>query len=103
MNKRNVKLLSIALLVVVLLSVVGSASALHVTGGRLRMRSGPGTEYTHILWIPNGTTVYTRTNSTYGTYYNGFTYINANGYESGQSENWNTNKTGWAMSKYLDN
>ena len=37
MNKRNVKLLSIALLVVVLLSVVGSASALHVTGGRNRI------------------------------------------------------------------
>lgn len=103
MNKKRVKILSIALLVVMLISIAASASALHVVGGELRMRSGPGTEYTHILWIPNGTPVYTRTNSTYGTYYNGFTYINANGYLSGESKNWNTNKTGWGMSSYLAN
>ena len=103
MKRTKARILSIALLAVMLVSIAASASALHVIGGRLRMRSGPGTEYTHILWIPNGTTVYTRTNSTYGTYYNGFTYINANGYLSGESENWNPNKTGWGMSSYLSN
>lgn len=103
MNKKRVKILSIALLVVMLISIAASASALHVVGGKLRMRSGPGTEFTHILWIPNKTPVYTRTNSTYGTYYNGFTYINAYGYLSGESENWRTNKTGWGMSSYLAN
>lgn len=95
------KTLAMLLLVVMLVSFAASASALSVTGGMLRMRSDPSTDYTAILYMPSGTTVYLRTHPELGSYSNGFTYVYGSGYLSGQSPNNDTWKTGWAMSSYL--
>lgn len=86
---------------VMLMTMVTSAFALQVTTpkGSLNLRRSASKTATIILYIRNGTTVIDK--SEINAPQNGFTYISAKGYLSGEKPGERHMKVGWAMSKFL--